>query len=118
MSTAMRRGIKNYMKQKLRWEKLPEDKNIRVCNLHFEEERFERDLQVYSIYMPINIYHIILANLSHKVWLTYSEFCDSSCVFNYRSRHRDLCYSIVILHVSSRILENACERKSSLLIKL
>ena len=61
------------MKQKLRWEELPADENIRVCNLHFEEECFERDLQVYSIYMPINIYPIILANLAQKVWLNYSE---------------------------------------------
>ena len=50
-----------------RREKLPADENIRVCNLHFEEECFERDLQVYSIYMPINIYPIILANLAQKV---------------------------------------------------
>ena len=60
-------ALKIAWKQKLWREMLLADENIRVCNLHFEEECFERDLQVYSIYMPINIYRIILANLTHKV---------------------------------------------------
>ena len=65
--------LKIAWKQKLQQEKLPAYENIRVCNLHFEEECFERDLQVYSIYMFINIYPIILANLASKVWLNYSD---------------------------------------------
>ena len=34
-------ALKIACKQKLRLEKLPADKNIRVCNLHFEEQCFE-----------------------------------------------------------------------------
>ena len=60
-------ALKIAWKQKLLREKLPADENIRVCNFHLEEECFERDLQVYSIYIPINIYPIILANLARKV---------------------------------------------------
>ena len=60
-------ALKIAWKQKLWREMLLADENIRVCNLHFEEECFERDLQVYSIYMPINIYPIILVNLAWKV---------------------------------------------------
>ena len=59
-------GEKKIRREK-RWEKLPADENIRVCNLHFEGECFERDLQVYNIYMSISIYPIILANLARKV---------------------------------------------------
>ena len=67
--TATIRGIKNCMEAKKvasRWK-------YQSMQLHFEEECFEQDLQVYSIYMPINIYPIILANLARKVWLNYSE---------------------------------------------
>ena len=60
-------ALKIVWKQKLWREMLPADENIRVCNLHFEEECFEPDLQVYSIYMPINIYPITLANIGRKV---------------------------------------------------
>ena len=61
-------ALKIAWKQKFWQEKLTADENIRVCNLYFEEECFERDLQVYNIHMPINIYPIILANLVQKVW--------------------------------------------------
>ena len=60
-------ALKIAWKQKLQQEKLPADENIRVCNLHFEEECFERNLQVYSIYIFSFIYPIILANLARKV---------------------------------------------------
>ena len=60
-------ALKIAWKQKLWREMLLADENIRVCNLHFEEECFEPDLQVYSIYMPINIYPITLANIGRKV---------------------------------------------------
>ena len=113
-------ALKIVWKQKLRREKLPVDENIRVCHLHFGEECFEWDLQVYTIYMPINIYPIILANLTRIVWLNYSEVTLNFVtvhVFNYKRRHWDLCCSIVILHVSSWSLENTCERRSLLLIK-
>ena len=39
-------ALKIAWKQKKKKKKLPTDENIRVCNLHFEEECFERDLQV------------------------------------------------------------------------
>ena len=60
-------ALKISWKQKLQQEKLPADENIRVCNFHFEEECFERNLQVYSIYIFSFIYPIILANLARKV---------------------------------------------------
>ena len=50
-------ALKFAWKQKLPRKKLPADENIRVCNLYFEEKSSERDLQVYSIYMPIYISH-------------------------------------------------------------
>ena len=34
--------------QKLKRANLPAEENIRVCNLHFEEECFERDMKVYD----------------------------------------------------------------------
>ena len=60
-------ALKIAWKRKLLPEKLPADKNIRVSNLPFAEECFERDLLVCSIYMPINIYPIIVANYARKV---------------------------------------------------
>ena len=66
-------ALKIAWKQNLRRETLPADENIRVCDLHFDEECFERDLQLYSIYMPINIYPVNLANFTRKVGLNYSE---------------------------------------------
>ena len=39
-------ALKIALKKKKKKKKLPTDENIRVCNLHLEEECFERDLQV------------------------------------------------------------------------
>lgn len=52
--------LKPTWKQKLIQEKLPADKNKRVCNLHFEAEYYGRDLQIYLHG------HVILANLSRS----------------------------------------------------
>ena len=35
--------------QKLKRENLPAEQNIKVCNLHFTEDCFKRDLQVFSL---------------------------------------------------------------------
>lgn len=117
--TVTRGGITNCMKVKIMARKVARRWNIRViCNKHFEE-CFEWDFQVYSIYMSIFTTHIFSKSLMEsliKLLQSYSEYCDISCVFNYRSRHWDLCYNIVVLHVWSRILENTCQRKSPLLL--
>ena len=34
--------------QKLKRDNLPSEKNIRVCQLHFEDECFKRDLEVFN----------------------------------------------------------------------
>ena len=34
--------------QKLKIDNLPSEKNIRVCQLHFEDECFKRDLEVFN----------------------------------------------------------------------
>lgn len=60
------------MEANLSREKLPADENIRVCNLHFEENWFEWDLR--------KNFKLLWNNFEKE-----HIYCDSSFAFNYRS---------------------------------
>ena len=121
--TVMRRGIKNCMEAKIMARKVARRWKYQSMQFAFWGTFWIRftGSTIYSIHMSIYISHNLSKSCTEsliKLLWSYSEYCDSSCVFNYRSRQWHLCYNIFNLHVWLRILENASERKSSLLIKL
>ena len=114
-------ALKIAWKQKLLWESCRQMKisEYAICNL---KKNALNEINWYTrlyanLYISHNLSQSRTESLIKLLW-SYSEFLLRIYVFNYRRRHQDLCYSIVILHVLSRILENTCERKNSLLIML
>lgn len=87
--------LKMVWKQKLRWEKLPADENIRVWNSYFEEEYFERDLQVQNMY---DSFHKTTMKLLWKRAKIFWQFA-----YTYRSKQWELFHKKYVLHLCSRI---------------
>ena len=63
-------SLKKIWIQKIKRENLPNQENIRLCHLHFEDSCFERDLKIY-IHVLLNnqLRSLFLENITNTVTL-------------------------------------------------
>ena len=89
-------GSKNFGEKSCRQMKISE------YAIYILEKNVLSEICGYTVLIYIYTSHnlsIYRAESLMKLLWSYSEYCDSSCVFNYRSRHWDLCYNMVVLYV-------------------